>query len=161
MSLCFFCIINELIYLNIRFSNTAPFFFHATPPTSVPLSQLWTTSTITWRQHVGISNFQKPSVPPLLLERKRLIATTTKQISRMCIGLPWVGLFTFSFIYFLKYFRQFSTLATNYTTLNKPDGMKPGSKHLATSSVPNLIKHMHSWMSRSKLKTLKLRLLLP
>ena len=161
MSLCLFFII---IYLNITlisdFQTRHPFFFNATPPTSVPLSQLWTTSTITWRQHVGISNFQKPSGPPLLLERKHLTAIITKQITRTSIGLLWVGPFTLSFIYFLKGFRQFSTLATNYSTLKKPDGKKPGSKHLATSSVLNLIKLMHSWMSRSKLRTLKVLLLL-
>ena len=60
---------------------------------------------------------------------------------------------------------QSSTLVINYNTSKKPDGRKPGSTHLATSSTPNLTKLMLLWMSRSKLQLLNilrlLRLLLP
>ena len=73
-----------------------------------------------------------------------------------------MGMYLFLlFVYLLKVFLQFSTLDINYNTLKKPDGRKPGSKHLATSSVPNLIKLTHSWMSKSNLKTVKHPLLLP
>ena len=60
---------------------------------------------------------------------------------------------------------QSSTLIINNNTLKKLDGRKPGSKHLATSSAPNLIKLMLLWMLRLKLQllnTLRLpQLLLP
>ena len=47
---------------------------------------------------------------------------------------------------------QSSTLFINNNTLKKLDGRKPGSKHLATSSAPNLIKLMLLWMLRLKLQ---------
>jgi hypothetical protein len=81
--------------------------------------------------------------------------TDHSDVYRIAMGRP----FTFLFVYFLQVFLQFCTLAINYNTLKRPDGKKPGSKHLATSSVRSSIKLTLLWMSRSKLKTL--RLLLP
>ena len=52
--------------LNVRFLSMAHYFFHAMHPTSAPLSQLWTTSMITWKKPVGTSSFRRPSVPLLL-----------------------------------------------------------------------------------------------
>ena len=67
--------------------------------------------------------------------------------------------FQHSFYLFPSNF-QSSTLFINYNTSEKPDGRKPGSTHLTTSSAPSLIKLTLLWMSRLKLQLLNMLRLL-
>jgi hypothetical protein len=137
-----------------------PFFFHATHPTSVPLSQPWTTSINTWWRLVRTSSTPRPFVLPLLSQSKHWTAITIKRTTQMFIGLQWVrSSHSFLFHSFSSHLLQFSTLVINYIISRPLDGRMPGSTHLERLSAPNLISHMRLWMSTSNPNTLRLPLL--
>jgi hypothetical protein len=76
-----------------------------------------------------------------------------------------MGLFFWLFLYIsFESLLQFYILVISYNTLRKPVGRVAGFKHLARLSVrtvPNLIKLMHSWMSKNTRTPLPLLPLLP
>ena len=115
----FFLCYRTNLPLNVRFLSMAPYFFHTMHPTSAPLSQLWTTSMITWKKPVRTSSFRRPSVPLLLSEIGIVTGLGTRAgcgQGQVGVGVrvgilnpprnphPWQGLMGLSRVHYLPFF---------------------------------------------------------